>query len=316
MVFAGFAESVAVTPTVKIPGVCGVPVMVQSEFRVRPFGMAPETTEQLYGAVPPATRIAPTYGTLTIATGGAVMVSVTSGACTVTVTVAVVVLTGFAESVAVTPMEVVPATNGTPLMTQSEPSVRPAGMAPEASTQWYGAVPPVTETAPLYGMPTVAAGGDEMTSTAGAGLITMVMGPVPVTAGLPASVALTVKVPVPAVVGVPVTAQLLPRVRPAGREPEATEQVYGAVPPTMVMLAAYGTWTVPLGRVEVEMVSDPPDEAALIFSVRGRVAVALVESVTCAVKVEVPAAVGVPEMTPAVEMLRPAGSVPLLMLQV
>lgn len=77
------------------------------------------------------------------------MVSVMSGACTVTVTVAVVVLAGFAESVAVTPMDVVPATSGRPLMTQSEPSVRPAGIAPEASTQWYGAVPPVTGIAPL-----------------------------------------------------------------------------------------------------------------------------------------------------------------------
>ena len=36
-----------------------------------------------------------------------------------------------------------------------------------------------------------------------------------------------------------------------------------------------------------------------------------VESVTCTVKLDVPAAVGVPEITPAVLTVRPAGSVPL-----
>lgn len=133
--------------------------------------------------------------------------------------------------------------------------------------------------------------------------------------GLLASVACTVKVLVSAVVGMPVTAQLLPRARPEGSEPESTEQVYGAVPPVMVMLAAYGICTVPLGSVEVAMLSDPPDDTVLTFSVSDSVAVAFAESVTIAVNVDVPAAVGVPEMTPAPEMLRPAGSVPLLMLQ-
>ena len=133
--------------------------------------------------------------------------------------------------------------------------------------------------------------------------------------GLPASVACTVNVLVPAVVGMPVTAQLLPNARPAGSEPESTEQVYGAVPPVMVMLAAYGTCTVPLGSVPVTIVRDPPDDAVLIFSVRFSVAVAFAASLTCAVNVDVPAAVGVPERTPVAERLSPAGSVPLVMLQ-
>ena len=45
------------------------------------------------------------------------------------------------------------------------------------------------------------------------------------------SVTLTVKLEVPALVGVPEIAPLEVRFRPAGREPEATTQVYGAVPP-------------------------------------------------------------------------------------
>jgi len=73
---------------------------------------------------------------------------------------------------------------------------------------------------------------------------------------------------------------------------------------------------VPLGSVERAILSDPPDDAVLIFSVSGSVAVALAESVTRAVNVDVPAVVGVPEITPVLEMLRPAGSVPLLMLHV
>jgi len=211
---------------------------MQFAFSVRPAGSEPETTVQVYGAVPPVTPMVPVYGTLTVAGGGDVMVSVAIGACTVTVTVSVAVLAGFAESVAVTPTDVVPAVCGVPVMLQSAFSVRPAGMEPEATVQWYGPVPPVTGIEPVYGTPTVAAGGDAMVSTAEAGLMTMVIGPEPEIDGLLASVACTVKVLVPAVVGMPVTAQLLPRARPAGREPESTEQVYGAVPPVMVMLAA------------------------------------------------------------------------------
>lgn len=60
LVLAGLAESVTVMPTVDVPGVWGVPVMVQLGPMVRPLGSEPETTVQLYGAVPPATRITPT----------------------------------------------------------------------------------------------------------------------------------------------------------------------------------------------------------------------------------------------------------------
>jgi len=81
----------------------GVPVMVQFAFSVRPTGSAPEATEQVYGAVPPATPTVPVYGTPTVPAGGAVRVSVTELPVTVRMMVPVLVLAGLAESVAVIP---------------------------------------------------------------------------------------------------------------------------------------------------------------------------------------------------------------------
>ena len=49
--------------------------------------------------------------------------------------------------------------------------------------------------------------------------------------GVLLSVTLTVKLEVPALVGAPEIAPLEDRLKPAGRDPEATTHVYGAVPP-------------------------------------------------------------------------------------
>ena len=48
----------------------------------------------------------------------------------------------------------------------------------------------------------------------------------------------------------------------------------------------------------------------------GFVAMVLDESLTCTVKLLVPAAVGVPVITPAAEIANPSGSAPELILQV
>ena len=45
------------------------------------------------------------------------------------------------------------------------------------------------------------------------------------------SLTFTVKEEVPAVVGVPLICPELLKVRPAGREPELSDQLYGVVPP-------------------------------------------------------------------------------------
>lgn len=57
----GVLESVAVTVTVKVPAVVGVPVMAPVVVaRLVPEGRDPEVTDQVTGAVPPVdARVAP-----------------------------------------------------------------------------------------------------------------------------------------------------------------------------------------------------------------------------------------------------------------
>ena len=52
------------------------------------------------------------------------------------------------------------------------------------------------------------------------------------------SLTFTVKEEAPAAVGVPLICPELPRVRPAGREPELSDQLYGVVPPLAASEAA------------------------------------------------------------------------------
>lgn len=230
-VLAGLAESVAVTFTVDVPAVVGVPVMAQLAAIVRPAGRLPELIAQVYGAVPPATPMLPLYGVLTVASAGGLSVSDDESPSTVMVTGAVVVLAGLAESVAVMFTVDVPAVVGVPVMMQLDPSVRPAGNVPEATEQVYGGVPPRTRTTPMYGTLTTATGGAVMVSVTRLPSTVMVTGDVLVLAGLAESVAVMLTVDVPGRVGVPVITQLEFSTRPAGSEPDATEQVYGATPP-------------------------------------------------------------------------------------
>jgi hypothetical protein len=86
-------------------------------------------------------------------------------------------------------------------------------------------VPPLTPIVPVYGVPTVAAGG-ELNVSVVLGLIVIVIGPVDVFGGLLESVPCTVAVIVPGVVGVPVIEQFEFSVSPAGTLlPEANEHV-------------------------------------------------------------------------------------------
>ena len=107
-----------------------------------------------------------------------------------------------------------------------------------------------------------------------------------------------------AVVGVPLNTPLVAlRVRPAGSVPAAMLQVIGVVPVAMkVWLSAIPT--LPLAGAALVMV--------LFWVAFGNVPLA-----ACAVKLNEPAIVGVPLITPVVLLsVRPVGSVPLAMLQV
>jgi hypothetical protein len=81
----------------------------------------------------------------------------------------------------------------------------------------------LTPIVPVYGVPTVALGGDVRVRTTLAGNTVRLTGPVVVSTMLLESVALTIRFTVPATVGVPLTTQ--PEIeRPAGRSPAVTRQ--------------------------------------------------------------------------------------------
>jgi len=126
----------------------------------------------------------------------------------------------------------------------------------------------------------------------------------------------TENVYVPAVVGVPLSVPLpASSVIPGGREPVATENVYGGTPPDAPNRA--GTIGIPAGteaRAGAEMVSGGT------FTVRDSEPVVLVApelSVAEIENVDVPVVVGVPEITPvAGPNESPEGRLPLARLQV
>jgi hypothetical protein len=129
-------------------------------------------------------------------------------------------------------------------------------------------------------------------------------------AWLSASVTVAVKLDVPLVVGVPeITPVLGVKLSPAGRLPEVIDQVYGAVPPLALRAVEKGVPEIPEGSVEDAIASWI---AATTTDVAADVVWAgLLLSLTFAVKLNVPLAVGVPEITPVpLARLNPAGRLP------
>jgi hypothetical protein len=128
-----------------------------------------------------------------------------------------------------------------------------------------------------------------------------------------------VKLNVPATVGVPEINPLeAVKLKPPGSAPALRLQLYGAVPPLAVKVALYTVPCVPPVNEPVVILTGGID--ALIVRLNALVAacaVGAVESVTFTVKLKVPEAVGVPEMTPldAVKV-NPEGSEPELILHV
>jgi hypothetical protein len=145
------------------------------------------------------------------------------------------------------------------------------------------------------------------------GSIVRLTGPLTLCFGFDASVAWMVMFEVPAVVGVPLTVQPV-SVRPAGRAPPVTVQVYGAVPPVTPIVLVYGTPTKPFGRLANVSVRFP---GVVIVKLNGPLTLCCgVElSVTCSVRFEIPAAVGVPLIVQPF-CVNPAGNVPTVVVQV
>ena len=92
--------------------------------------------------------------------------------------------------------------------------------------------------------------------------------------------------------------------------------LYGVVPPLAASVVEYAVPTCPVGTDRLVICTGVT--AAVTVRVNAFVAVCavgVVESVTLAVKLKEPEAVGVPEIVPAEDSARPAGSAPELMLQ-
>lgn len=125
------------------------------------------------------------------------------------------------------------------------------------------------------------------------------------------SVAVMVKFAVPDAVGVPSMTPVAPcSVRPAGNDPAVMLHETGRVPPLdCSVVAGYTLFIVPPGSDVVVIVKG--GGAITMPSAFVAVSAGVVESLTCTVKSAVPAAVGVPVITPvALCKVRPAGRAP------
>ena len=134
--------------------------------------------------------------------------------------------------------------------------------------------------------------------------------------GLPLSITLAVKANAPPCVGVPEIAPDEASDRPGGRLPEITLQVYPGNPPAAAKDWEYGVPKVAAARDEVETVRgvgggvvatalEMMSVSAMNFCCGG-----LLLSFRVSPSENVPAAVGVPEITPLELSERPAGILP------
>jgi hypothetical protein len=129
-------------------------------------------------------------------------------------------------------------------------------------------------------------------------------------AGDPASVTETVNVELPLAVGVPEITPALDSVSPAGRLPDAMDHVYPGVPPVTLSAFAYDAPTCAAGSEPDPMLSVGITGRTTIENVTVWLCAGELESETLKLKLDVPLAVGVPEITPALESVNPAGRLP------
>lgn len=134
-----------------------------------------------------------------------------------------------------------------------------------------------------------------------------------VCAGDPLSFTETVKFEVPLAVGVPEITPALDSNKPAGSFPEGSDHVKPGVPPFALSCAAYEDPITPAPS-GVELTLSPLGALCVAVTTIEYVAVLLrnliAESVAVTLKVEVPTAIGVPEITPPFDSVSPAGRLP------
>jgi len=131
---------------------------------------------------------------------------------------------------------------------------------------------------------------------------------VAVCAGDPESVAWTVNDEAPVCVGVPEICPPALRLNPAGNDPDTTDHVYGAVPPTPLRACEYAEPTVAAGNDDVSTTNVP--WSTVMPSGPVAVCGGELESVAWTVNDDDPVCVGVPEICPPALRLNPAGNDP------
>jgi hypothetical protein len=220
--------------------------------------------------------------------------------------------TGLEESVTCTVKLDWPALVGVPLIFPFVLKLRPAGNVPDVTVHEYGVVPPEAVSVVEYAVPSIPFGNEAVVifSDAPEELMLIESGLVAFWIGKEESATCTVKLDWPAPVGVPLIVPPLLKLRPAGNAPDVSVHEYGTVPPIAVSVDEYAVPTIPPGKEAVVIVSG--STLAITLMENGLVAfcTGAEESVTCTVKSDWPAVVGVPLMVPSLLKLRPAGNAP------
>ena len=177
-------------------------------------------------------------------------------------------------------------------------------------------VPPLAASAVEYAVPTCPEGTEAVVTCTGvtAAATVRVNDFVAVCAvGVVESVTFTVKLKEPEAVGVPDMVPPKDSVRPAGKAPELTLQLYGVVPPLAASVVEYAVPTCSDGTEAVVTCTGVTAAATVMPSDIVVVCGVEEESLTCTVKIVVPACVGVPLIWPVDAVrLSPAGNDPEL----
>ena len=189
-----------------------------------------------------------------------------------------------------------------PKITPAVDNVKPVGKLPLANDHVMGAVP-VAARGVLYAVPVVPVGSVVVIMIGATAVVAIVIDNAFVS--LPTLlVAFTVKLEVPVGVDVPDISPAAESVKPVGKLPLSNDHVIGAVP-VAASCALYTVPVKPLGSEVVVIIGGA-------FTTMDNAFVSLPTLlVAFTVKLNAPAAVGVPDIMPAAESVKPAGKLPL-----
>jgi hypothetical protein len=222
--------SVATIVKFAVAAVAGVPLIKPVDaVKVSPVGSAPALRDHVYWPLPPVAARVTEYGTATspFGKGDEVVIAIAGSIVRENPFVAVAWLLSvtWIRRLSTTAVVGVP-----PIIPVEAVNEIPGGSDPVLTDHLYWPLPPVAVNVCEYGRPSVPAGNCGAVAIVNAGSIVIVNALLAV-AWL-VSIAVMVKLGVPDTVGVPLSWPLAAlNVRPAGRPPEETDQLYWPLPP-------------------------------------------------------------------------------------